>query len=130
MASLIFDTTFLIDFQRERKAKAGPAHDFLAEHADDYAYLPVTAYGEFCEGFTSPTHGTFLALVDSFELVPVTPRVAEIYASIARSLRAKGALIGTNDLWIAATALECGHPLVTRNTADFTRIPGLRVVGY
>lgn len=46
MEHLIFDTTFLIDFQRERKVARGAAHSFLEAHADAIAYLPVTAYGD------------------------------------------------------------------------------------
>lgn len=35
MEALIFDTTFLIDFQRERSAASeGPAHGFLRENAE------------------------------------------------------------------------------------------------
>ena len=39
-------------------------------------------------------------------------------------------LIGTNDLWIAATALAHSMPEVTRNSAQFARVPGLDVVAY
>jgi predicted nucleic acid-binding protein len=49
---------------------------------------------------------------------------------LARALRLKGKLIGSNDLWIAATALEREMALVTRNTAEFSRVPGLKIKGY
>ena len=43
MESLIFDTTFLIDFQRERTGKLrGGAHEFLEAHKDAGAYLLIT----------------------------------------------------------------------------------------
>ncbi len=41
-----------------------------------------------------------------------------------------GGLIGTNDLWIAAPALVHGMPLVTNNTTEFRRVPGLEVLEY
>lgn len=131
MDSLIFDTTFLIDFQRERNAGGrGPAHDFLLENRECPALLPVTAYGEFCEGFDHPSDPAFLSLVDSFEILPIVPKVAECYAREVRRLRRLGKLIGTNDLWIASIALERDLPLVTRNLAHFARIRGLELRGY
>ena len=38
-----------------------------------------------------------------------------------------GQLIGPNDLLIAATALAHGAILVTHNTAEFSRVPGLLI---
>ena len=130
MEALIFDTTFLIDFQRERQTGWGAAHAFLEAHSGHSAFLPVTAYGEFAEGFPNRTDAAFLSMVESFELLPVTREVANTYAKITRSLRARGGLIGANDLWIAASALEKNLPLVTRNTRDFSRIPDLEVRSY
>ena len=72
MEALIFDTTFLIDFQRERGCSPGGAHAFLEDHATAVAYLPMTAYGEFAEGFSNRTDATFLSVVESFELLSVT----------------------------------------------------------
>ncbi len=36
----------------------------------------------------------------------------------------------TNDLWIAACAMQHAMPVVTRNVHEFSRIPGLRLVTY
>ena len=47
-----------------------------------------------------------------------------------RYLRDNGLLIGPNDLWIAATGLVTGMPVVTRNEAEFRRVPELEVLGY
>lgn len=49
---------------------------------------------------------------------------------IYRALAAKGQLIGTNDLWIAATALVHGMGVVTNNMHEFSRVPDLTVVPY
>lgn len=35
--------------------------------------------------------------------------------------------IPNNDLWIAATAIVTGYPLITNNEKHFKRVPGLRV---
>lgn len=130
MGALIFDTCFLIDFQKERKRGAGRAHQFLQTHSDFYAYLPIIAYGEYGEVFRSLSDAAFLSVVESYELVAVNREAADCYARLAREFRQEGQLIGANDLWIAATALSRGLPLVTRNTDHFSRIPELQLVQY
>jgi len=47
------------------------------------------------------------------EAVAVTPATAERYAVIYAALRAEGVPIPTNDLWIAAAAMEHGATLLT-----------------
>jgi predicted nucleic acid-binding protein len=127
---LIFDTTFLIDFQRERNAKPGRAHEFLEQNREAGIYLPMIVYGEYAEGFENLSDPAFLSVVESFEQLPITRPIAERYASVTRTLRAEGRLIGVNDLWIAATALEREMPLVTRNLEHFARIPGIQLRSY
>jgi len=54
------------------------------------------------------------------------------YGRIVASLRRGKDLAGRsqNDLWIAATARCHGARVLTRNAADFARIPDLEVLGY
>lgn len=131
MAALIFDTTFLIDFQRERMSgECRNAHSFLEIHSDHGAYLSVVACGEYAEGFEDPSHPAFVSVVESFELLDVTRKTAWHYGRIARELRTSGLMIDANDLWIAATALEHDLPLVTANSRHLGRVPALQVLGY
>lgn len=131
MESLIFDTTFLIDFQRERRiAETGKAHRFLESHREKAAYLSIVAYGEYAEGFENLGDPAFVSVVESFEILPVTRAVADQYARITRNLRAAGLMIGANDLWIAATALNSGFPLVSGNTDHFGRVEGIQLLSY
>ncbi len=130
--ALSLDTTFLIDLQKERRRKErGAAFGILESHPQALLCCSVVAWGEFLEGLEGGAqHPLALAMRVHIQLLPITEEVAEVYAVQTRSLRAAGWLPGTNDLWIAATALEQEQPLVTRNGRDFKRVPDLRVMTY
>jgi predicted nucleic acid-binding protein len=59
---------------------------------------------------------------------PVTEATAEIIARVGGEQSAHGNNLPLADLIIGACALELGYAVGTRNTADFERIPGLRVL--
>jgi tRNA(fMet)-specific endonuclease VapC len=59
--------------------------------------------------------------------LPFDDRAAEVYGRIRAHLTATGMAIGPNDLMIAAIALANGLTLVTHNTAEFSRVPGLTI---
>ena len=56
--------------------------------------------------------------------VPVGPVTADRYSRIAAALRAKGSPIPTNDVWIAAHALETGADLVSADR-HFESVDGI-----
>jgi tRNA(fMet)-specific endonuclease VapC len=66
----------------------------------------------------------FFAAFPSF---PFDDRAAAVYGTIRTDLETAGTPIGPNDLMIAATALASGLILVTHNTGEFNRVPGLRI---
>lgn len=129
---LAIDTSFLIDIQRERLSGRtdGEAHRFLRGDPGAELLLPVTALGEFAEGFDDANHPVLRAVRELHTVLTIDEETALHYARITRSLRGRGALIGSNDLWIAATCLRHGAPLVTANVVEFRRVPALEVVGY
>lgn len=59
------------------------------------------------------------------QLLPITGQTADSYALIYVGLRRKGRPIPSNDLWIAASALDHGAAVLTRD-AHFAQIDGLR----
>jgi predicted nucleic acid-binding protein len=130
MNDLLFDTCFLIDIERELRRGPGPAHRFLAHHATDRPWISWTVAGEFTEGFGGIQDPACAAMLGRFDVVEMNEATAGCYATITADLRRKSLLIGANDLWIAAAALAADFPLVTNNAVHFTRIPGLKVVGY
>ncbi|HET6534945.1 MAG TPA: type II toxin-antitoxin system VapC family toxin [Sphingomicrobium sp.] len=66
----------------------------------------------------------FFAPLQSF---PFDDECAVHYARIRADLAAQGKPIGPNDLMIAAIARTHDAVLVTRSTAEFDRVAGLRV---
>ena len=56
------------------------------------------------------------------------PREAAVhYAGIRGHLKQRGAMIGANDLLIAAHARYLELTLVTHNVGEFRRVPGLKI---
>lgn len=66
-------------------------------------------------------------LLATLRVLPFGASEAHAAARIRLDLEKSGKPIGPMDLLIAATALEQGAVLVTHNTREFHRIPGLRV---
>lgn len=56
--------------------------------------------------------------------VPVGPTTADRYSRIAASLRTKGTPIPTNDMWIAAHAMETGADLLSAD-GHFESVNGI-----
>ncbi len=55
---------------------------------------------------------------------------ASHYAEIRARLKKDGAMIGANDLFIAAHARSLGLTLVTNNTREFRRVPRLTIENW
>ena len=65
------------------------------------------------------------ALIALYSSLAFDDTVADRFAMLRRHLETLGTPIGPYDLQIAAIALVHGCTLVTHNTAEFSRVPGL-----
>ncbi len=129
--SLILETTFLVDLEREeRRSAPGPAIRFLEGNESARLYLPFTVAGEIAAGLSMRERGKWEAFLAPLYVLGSSPDVCWHYGRAYRHLRDNGTPIGTNDLWIAATALAYDMPVVTRNVDHFRRVPGLEVKTY
>ena len=90
----------------------------LVEHELRYGFARNPAVKNW------PLIESLLALIPS---LPLTRAIANRAADLRSDLAAAGTPIGPYDLLIAATALEHGSTLVTNNTREFARVPGLVV---
>jgi tRNA(fMet)-specific endonuclease VapC len=130
-ADVILETTFLIDLERERQREdEGPAHRFLRAEPDRRLYVTFTVAGELACGPRVSERALWEEFLRPFRVLPWSLDVAWEYGLAYRHLAAEGRLIGTNDLWIAATALAAGMPVVTANADHYRRVPRLEVRTY
>ena len=70
-------------------------------------------------------HARVQQLRSLFLSLPFDDTAAEHYGQVRAVLAASGLLIGPNDLMIAGIAVANRLVLVTHNTAEFGRVPGL-----
>ena len=131
MESLILETTFLVDLEREHnRGTPGKAVSFLEAHEDARVYLTFTVLGELAAGSSLDEREPWEAFVAPFFVLASNAEVTWQFGCAYRHLRRNGQLIGANDLWIAATALAYRMPIVTRNVGHYRRVPGLDVLKY
>lgn len=128
---LILETTFLVDLERElRRGEPGPAQRFLEAHPDARLCVTFTIAGEIAAGASLGERAVWERFLAPFRILGWTPEVSWRYGRLYRYLSDQGLLIGSNDLWIAATAIAHAVPLVTGNDRHFARVPELDVRRY
>lgn len=66
-------------------------------------------------------------LLGALTVLPFDEPADQHYADIRTALERAGTPIGSHDLFIAAHARSRGMTLVTHNTREFERVPGLNV---
>jgi tRNA(fMet)-specific endonuclease VapC len=68
-------------------------------------------------------------LLKECELIAPDRATAVIYGRIQSDLRRRGRPIPTNDVWIAALAIQHGYTLVTRDN-HFQEVDGLNAISW
>jgi tRNA(fMet)-specific endonuclease VapC len=97
----------------------------------EHVLMSTIVIGELIFGFRNGTrYRQNIELLESFvanrdvTVVPVTFTTADRFGRIAASLRAKGRLIPTNDIWIAAHTFETSADLLSYDE-HFSKVDGL-----
>jgi tRNA(fMet)-specific endonuclease VapC len=123
--NIAIDTNRYVDFMR------GVAEAVTRFRAASSIALPYVVLGELRAGFACGTK----ARSNEKNLIKFTSRdrvrilwadeaTTHLYARVFSELRAQGTPIPTNDIWIAALAMQHGLPLYTRDT-HFLNVAGL-----
>jgi tRNA(fMet)-specific endonuclease VapC len=128
--ALLIDTDLLIDLERDHATS-----DVERLLGDEDRAISVITVSELlhgvhrAEGATRARRRAFVEhILFGLEAIPITEPVARVHADIWSELANHGQAVGAHDLWIAATALAHGLGVATRNSAQFDRIAGLRVI--
>lgn len=121
----LLDTNAYSELKRGHEGVA-----MLVRRSTQLFFSPVVA-GELLHGFRAGSkfeenaEQLRLFLASPYVTVsPVTLHTAERFARITSLLRKKGTPIPTNDIWIAAQAMETGADLISFDE-HFSRIDGL-----
>lgn len=127
----LLDTNILSDLVRR---PAGRVRDRIAKHGEDSICTSIVVAAELRFGAAkkgSERLTTQLeAVLDALDILPFAEPADRHYAEVRCALERAGTPIGANDLLIAAHARAHGLTLVTANTREFRRVPGLAVVDW
>lgn len=88
------------------------------------------AYGTEISPSQQRDQARLVLLLRHFAVLDYPTDAAAHYAEIRAVLKKRGTIIGANDLFIAAHARCEGLVLVTNNTREFGRVPGLRTENW
>ena len=130
---LMVDTNIFIKFE-----KADQAIDLSPWESSERVYISVVTVSELLQGVhradteeRKQRRSAFVeAVISGVGILAFTIEAARLHAVICADLAAKGQMIGAHDLIIAATARHHDLSLLTDNIAEFSRVPGLRVVAF
>jgi tRNA(fMet)-specific endonuclease VapC len=116
------------------RAPNGPAQRRLATFGAEDVCISIIVLAELRFGFEknplAKSGRNLDRILGSIQVAPFEPPADEHYARLRAGLQKEGRPIGPNDLWIAAHALSLGLILVTANTREFSRVPGLMVENW
>lgn len=128
----VIDSCVLIGCERGKYDLA----DHVATHTDESLYLSVISASELLHGVHRAANPTIRhrrqAFVEEvlrqFPILEIDLTVARLHAEIWADLAAAGNLIGSHDLWIAASCIAGDHALLTDNAGEFSRVAGLQIL--
>ena len=139
MSLFILDTDTLTLYQHGNAVVYAAIHE-ARNNGHTVALTAVTieeqAKGWFAAFQTARTHARLAALSHLFSHAVVLwgtfPNLPQTEASLNRfdALVARKLNVGRMDLRIASIALELGATVVTHNTRDFARVPGLLIADW
>jgi len=123
----LLDTNAVFAVLKDATGKVGCR--IMAQAEEDIAISAVVLFELYYGAFQSLRREHNLSIYDglAFQTLTFDREDARIAAEFRSQLKAAGTPIGPYDLLIAAQAVARDLTLITNNTREFSRVPGLRV---
>jgi tRNA(fMet)-specific endonuclease VapC len=127
MTQYLLDANAVITLLNDKTSNAG--RRLRREKPDDVAIPAIVVHELFYGAFKSSRVAQNLALIDALEfaVLEFDKEDARQAGAIRALLVSKGTSIGAYDVLIAGQAVARNLILVTHNTREFGRVPGLRL---
>jgi tRNA(fMet)-specific endonuclease VapC len=127
----LLDTNILSDLVRQPQGKIARKISSAGEQTVCTSIIVAAElrYGAVKSGSRTLTDRIDLIL-SALEILPLESPADRHYGSIRHHLTREGNTIGPNDMLIAAHAISAGLTVVTANTGEFSRVPGLSIENW
>ena len=127
----LLDTNILSNLVRQPQ---GPVASRIEQAGEETICTSIIVAAEFRFGAEKSDSDKLTDRVElilsAIEILPLESPADREYAKLRHYLARNGTPIGPNDMLIAAQALSLGLIVVTANTGEFSRVPGLSVENW
>ncbi|HEV3339790.1 MAG TPA: type II toxin-antitoxin system VapC family toxin [Pirellulales bacterium] len=134
----LLDTDHIVVIQQRAEPEFNRLSIRMSGRSGDEFFVPIITFHEQVQGWNAyisraktsaglvKGYARLERILSDFSQASITP-FDEAAAARCDSLRKQRVRIGTMDLRIAAIALVHGYTLLSRNSVDFQKVPGLAV---
>lgn len=127
----LLDTNILSDLVRNPQGRAA---DRIRDVGDASVCTSIVATAELRFSVEKNRSSRLMRQVEivlsGIETLPLIAPFDETYARMRAQMERAGAIIGANDMLIAAHALTANLVLVTANEREFARVPKLKIENW
>ncbi|MCK4270900.1 MAG: type II toxin-antitoxin system VapC family toxin [Methanogenium sp.] len=135
---IIFDSTFLIDAMKSQNNPNRKNTDKLFNEIKESGEMFATTFVNVMEMYKGvhksrdkeSTRKALNVLMDQIPVLGFSEKYYDDYGDLSTFLEMQGTPIGMFDELIAVITLHNGARIVTNNTRDFSRVPGLEIINH
>jgi tRNA(fMet)-specific endonuclease VapC len=128
----VIDTCVLIGLERGKY----DISKLIEDHSDQSFFLSVISASELLHGVHRAKSTSIInrrsafveEILSQFPILEIDLITARLHSRIWADLLSNGNMIGGHDLWIAASCLAHDHQLISDNIAEFSQVPGLKLL--